>query len=136
MYGTYIFNNVIDETFKSLEHELEKRNLTFVVLGEETEEKLLNMKIEVISAERAKEFKLVLPFSFSITGKEEFQYARSLLKIYNTTIKPFLDTNRELIEKSAGINFGMVFFATSDLSNLYGGKTIHNTRRSLDNFLH
>jgi hypothetical protein len=132
-HGSNIINNIIDRLFNLLDIEIEKRNLTNMAAI--NNESLFDLYLEVISNERAREFKLDRAFSFTIRGRHEFEYAVSLLNVYKRTVKPFLEVNKDVVSASMN-NFDRLFFVSGDLNNHVVGKTIHDTRRSMDMFIH
>jgi hypothetical protein len=132
-HGSHIHGNIIDRLFKLLEVEIHARNLTNIeTISDESQ---FDISIEVVNGEHAKQFNLDRAFSFTIKGRKELQYALSLLRLYKKTIKPFLETNIHVIAQSMR-NFDRLFFVSGDLNNHVVGKTIHNTRRTMDMFIH
>jgi hypothetical protein len=113
-YGTHIFNSMVDELFKSLEIELANANTS--------------------SASSYRTIKLK-QISFSINDAEELKYAASLLKLYKSYVKPLLDKSKIELTAKVG-HFDRLFFVTGSASDRYYGKSIHNTRRSMDLHMH
>ncbi len=131
-HGSYLFNNIIDELFESFKTELGKRNLTET---SSVDESFLSFSVEAVKADRVKEFNLDRALTFTVKGKQEFIYAMQLMRLYDNTIKPMLDLNRDLIKESIG-DYERLFFVSGDLNDHVLGKSIHNTRRTMDIFLH
>jgi hypothetical protein len=122
-HGAYLFNNIVDELFKSLRSTL-TNNLNN-----------LNLTIQVIQKDRAAEFKIAGPLTFTITSRKELRYALKLLELYDKMIQPFLVKHKKYLEEKVG-SFDRLFFVSGDLNDHAVGKTIHDTRRTIDIFLH
>jgi hypothetical protein len=73
--------------------------------------------------------------SFSIGNLKELQYADSLLKLYKSYIKPLLLKLGTKLSARTGI-YNKLFFMTGSISDNYPGKSILNTRRSMDTYVH
>jgi hypothetical protein len=73
--------------------------------------------------------------SFSICNLKELRYSISLLKLYKSYVKPLLSKLRTKLTARAG-NYNKLFFITGSVSDSYPGKSILNTRRSMDTFIH
>jgi hypothetical protein len=89
----------------------------------------------VVKEDRVKEFKLELPLTFAVTSQKELNYALSLMELYDTIVRPFLSKHERDLAGQVD-SFDRLFFISGDLNNHVVGKTIHNTRRSIDLFLH
>jgi hypothetical protein len=88
------------------------------------DEKIINIKFTISILE------------ISITSRDELHYARSLLKLYETTIRPFLIKHKHNLTAKAG-TFNRLFFVSGKENNDHvAGKSIHNTRRTMDLFIH
>jgi hypothetical protein len=129
-YGSYLRNEIMDEIFKSL-----KSNLEFLIVESLKADKLTKLTIDVIKEERFKDLKLEGPVSLTINGLKELRYALSLLKLHDEFVKPFFENHTFEFKSKAG-KFNRLFFLSGDLNYPLIGKSILNTRRSMDVFIH
>jgi hypothetical protein len=74
-------------------------------------------------------------FYFATKGKEEFHYAVNLLKIWRSVLKPFLKENRNVIAQFTRY-FDRLFAIVDELNNFALGKTLHDTRVTIDLSIH
>jgi hypothetical protein len=119
-YGTYFFNDMVKEFFQLLEIKLKEHFIWAKTRRNDTMTQSIIVNLTYVS--------------FSIGNLKELQYANSLLKVYKSYVEPLFsklgnETNR------AG-NFNKMFFVTGSANDYYPGKSIINTRRSMDSFIH
>jgi hypothetical protein len=120
----FIFNNVVDELFRLLRARLRHVN---VADFDSTTDTII---IEVVKREQLAELKFVSPYSFTISSRQELNYALDLMQLYERVVKPFLvEHKREL----ANVRFDRFFF---QVGTHFSGKSVHNTRRSMDMWTH
>jgi hypothetical protein len=74
-------------------------------------------------------------FYFSTKGREEFHYAVNLLKIWKSVLRPFLGANRPVIKQFTQY-FDRLFAIVDELNYFALGKTLHDTRVSVDLSIH
>ena len=71
--------------------------------------------------------------SLTIANREEYNYLMNLIQIVNSLIKPYLDKNREIINKFVD-RYERFFVILKNRDTL--GKTIHNTKSTFEFSLH
>jgi hypothetical protein len=132
-HGSYIFNDIVDELFTLLKVKLQQLNISNFdsLRGKQ----IPNLTIEAVVANRAQEFKLDMAFSFTITGRDELLYAMSLLQMYEKYVEPFVSKHKNDFATKVG-TFDRLFYVSGELNDHLYGKTIHNTRRSMDLTVH
>ena len=74
-------------------------------------------------------------FSFTITSKADFEYAKSLWLLYKHVIQPYYDENKKAFANNVR-NFDRFFVLTGSPTDFSWGKTIHDTRRTFDFSIH
>jgi hypothetical protein len=74
-------------------------------------------------------------FNFTIKSEPEFKYAVNLLRAYRTIVKPFFENNRKVIEEHS-LYFDRVFSIVGFLNDFALGKSLHNTRVTMDFSIH
>ncbi len=74
-------------------------------------------------------------FEMAISSQLELDYAKSLLVLYKQVVVPFVDKNRDAMEKY-GQNYDRLFATIGYLNSFALGKTIHDTRVSFDMNMH
>jgi hypothetical protein len=120
-YGTYLFNDMVKQFFQLLKIRLKEH-----FIGTKTRRNDTITQPPIIVN--------LTYVSFSIGNLKELQYARSLLKVYKSYVEPlFLKLGNET--DRAG-NYNKMFFVTGSANDFYPGKSILNTRRSMDSFIH
>ncbi len=112
--GTYIPNRLANKIFDELEKRLSKTGP-------------VDLNIEVLK------LKSNTTLTLTIRNKREFNYAVNLLKVYKTTLKGFFEKSARFLSNS---NYDRFFFIAGDVNHNVEGKTVHNTRRSMDFYLH
>jgi hypothetical protein len=85
----------------------------------------LNYSVKVVDANRQKG---PFVFSFEIRSLDDLNYGMKLLEIYNTLVKP-------LISNSSN-DFKRLFSIIGELNDFALGKTVHDTRKTLDFDVH
>jgi hypothetical protein len=121
-YGTYVFNSMVDNVFRNLEIALAKLNISHLLIAQ------ANNTIPRIRVKFEKAW-------LNINNRIELQYALSLLNLYKSYVKPFLNELKNDLKEKAG-DFDKLFFITGNERDAYAGKSIHNTRRTMDMFIH
>jgi hypothetical protein len=130
-HGSYISNDIVDELFKIL-----KLKQTFLIAEALKDDKFINFKIDVIQVDRLKKFHVGGPVSFTINGRKELKYALDLLKLYDGVIKPFLENSTNDLSRQVGSKFNRLFFLSGELNHGLVGKSVLNTQRIMDVFIH
>jgi hypothetical protein len=97
--------------------------------------KTVNVTIRVIKFDRASEFKLGGVLNFKISSEKELDYALSLMRFYQQFIKPFLRKHKTELDNKVD-TFNRLFFVSGDLNHHLVGKSIVNTARGMDVFIH
>jgi hypothetical protein len=129
-YGNYITNGIAEELFSVLQSQLKQINFT------NSENFLLNVSIEETKRfKELREFK-ERPYRFTISGQKELAYAKSLMQLYETSIRPFLIKQKQALVRKVGSTFDRLFFVSGEPNYHKVGKSIVSTRRSIDVFIH
>jgi hypothetical protein len=131
--GAFLTNSVVDLFFAALKSRLESMNL---LEGKPVPDQLFNIEIQVIDQANASQFKFDQPLSFSIRNSQELDYALGLLRLYERTVKPFLDSNRAWLERQVGETFSKLFHVSGEDGLLYLGKSVHSTRHTAEVWPH
>jgi hypothetical protein len=125
--GLFFENRQADEIFSKLEKliddnqsALEEKNATY------------NYKLNFYDAKRTQN-----PgnFSLAIYNHNDYTYAKTLLSLYKTRFKPFLDKYKDLFEKYMKY-FDRVFYSAGKPNGFKFGKTMHDTKTSFTMTLH
>jgi hypothetical protein len=93
----------------------------------------VNMSIQVTDRNRP-----TGPFSFEFTIQSDkaLSYALGMLKVYRAVIQPYLRKNKDFIERCASIDFARIFVLNGPINNFQNGKTMSDTRITLDVSIH
>jgi hypothetical protein len=129
-HGSYLSNEIIDELFKSL-----RLNEQIMINESLKDDTMIKLSIDVLNGDRAKQFKLDGPVSFTINGRGELNYALGLMKLYDLYIQPFLRNHETQLKTKAG-KYNRLFFVSGDRNYPLVGKSAMNTRRIMDVFIH
>lgn len=130
----YIPQQLADQIFDKLEHALADIDLDKILSNDTS---LISIYLNVTDYNRPIESLTKGPHQFSITIKShlELRYAINLLQIYKTYLRPYLDQNSALFLNHVQ-DFDRFFVLIGDVNTFFLGKTVHNTRSTLDMTIH
>ena len=76
-----------------------------------------------------------IAYLFTISNQHEFEYARNLLALYVQEIRPYLTTSATNFARYVK-DFDRFFFIAGKINDFSWGKSVHNTRHTLDFTVH
>jgi hypothetical protein len=74
-------------------------------------------------------------YSFMFENQKDVNYAKNLLKVYKMMVREFILKNQNVLNKYSE-PFNRFIFLGGELSTGNGGKTLHNTKKSLSVHVH
>ncbi|RNA17357.1 hypothetical protein BpHYR1_038367 [Brachionus plicatilis] len=125
--GFYIKQRIADKIMKNLNnflvHDLTKLNQTkfgFEILVKNSTVQTNDFQFD---------------YKFKIESRFDYEYAKKLVLIYHTIIKPFLKKNGKILQKFSQ-HVDRLFMISGKVNNFAWGKSIHDTRRTFDMTVH
>jgi hypothetical protein len=122
--GYFLHSRVIDDLFAGFER--------VVLTNRSGDEANYNYSIPVVDKHNRRGEHA---FSFTITGRKEYEYAMNMFKVYKHVLGPYLATSGELIRRETA-EYDRFFAIVGDLNNFALGKSVHSTEVTFDFSLH